>query len=73
MFSQEYTGKSIASESNLQRMVDDGYKTHMIFAMDPNRGNFTDQQLPSMQSIAKIVYNDELVFDGKNIQKTGTK
>ena len=69
MFSQEYTGRFFASESNLQRMVDDGYKTHMIFAMDPNRGNFTYQQLPSMQSIAKIVYNDELVFDGKKYPK----
>ena len=35
LYSQEYTGRFIAKKSQLQWMVDGGYKTHMIFAMDP--------------------------------------
>lgn len=69
LYSQEYTGKSIASKANLQWMVDGGYKTHMIFAMDPYRLNFELQQLPSMQDIAEAFFNDELVYDGVKYPK----
>lgn len=69
LYSQEYTGKFIASKTNLQWMVDKGYKTHMIFAMDPYRLNFESQQLPSMRDIAEVFFNDELVFDGVKYPK----
>ena len=69
LYSQEYTGKFIASKANLQWMVDGGYKTHMIFAMDPYRLNFEYQQLPSMQDIAKVFFDDELVYDGVKYPK----
>lgn len=70
MYSSEFANsRYFASENNLTWMVENGYKSHMIFAMDPNRGNFDYQQLPAMQRIAKVFYNDELVFDGKKYPK----
>ena len=41
----------------------------MIFAMDPYRLNFEYQQLPSMQDIAKVFFDDELVYDGVKYPK----
>lgn len=69
VYSQEYTGRFIASKTHLQWMVNNGYKTHMIFAMDPYRSNFEYQQLPSMQDIAEVFFDDELVFDGVKYPK----
>lgn len=69
LYSQEYTGRFIAKKSQLQWMVDGGYKTHMIFAMDPYRLNFEYQQLPSMQDIAEVFFDDELVYDGVKYPK----
>ena len=64
LYSQEFSQGRTASESNLKRMRDNGYLSHMIFAMDPNRSNFDSSQLPAMQRMARAFYNDELVFDG---------
>ncbi len=50
-------------------MRKNGYGSHMIFAMDPNRWNFEYGQLASMQRIARAFYDDELVFDGKKYPK----
>lgn len=46
-----------------------GYGSHMIFAMDPNRSNFDWEQLPAMERIARAFYDDELVFDGVKYTK----
>lgn len=62
LYSQEYTGRSWCSESNMQRLVNQGSRTHMIFAMDPNRSNYA-RQLQSMRSMARIFYNEELVVE----------
>lgn len=66
VYSQEYNlGRNlITSASRLMRIVNDGYKGHMIFAMDPNRSN-VNSQIRSMQAIAEAFYNDELVVDNK--------
>lgn len=63
LYSQEFSQGRTASESNLKRMRDNGYLSHMIFAMDPNRSNFALQYL-AMQRMARAFYDDELVFDG---------
>lgn len=47
-----------------EKIVEEGYGAHMIFAMDPNRSNFERQQLPEMQKMAEIFCKDELVYDG---------
>ncbi|MBB4045906.1 hypothetical protein GGR06_003731 [Bacteroides reticulotermitis] len=64
LYSQEFAQGRTASETNLKNMRTNGYLSHMIFAMDPNRSNFENSQLPAMQRMARAFYNDELVFDG---------
>lgn len=64
LYSQEFSQGRTASETNLTNMRKNGYLSHMIFAMDPNRSNFTSSQLPAMQRMARAFYEDELVFDG---------
>lgn len=63
MYSQEFNRGYWTSEANLKEMRTNGYLSHMIFAMDPNRRNF-NSQLAAMQKMAKNFYDDELVFDG---------
>lgn len=62
--SQEFARGYIYSEESYREMRKDGYLSNMIFAMDPNRENFTSEQLPAMQALARAFYDDELVFDG---------
>lgn len=69
LYSQEFTGRYFASESSLKSMRADGYLSHMIFAMDPYRANFTYSQLPAMERMARAFYDDELVFDGMKYPK----
>lgn len=69
LYSQEYNRRYFANEYDLKRMRAEGYGSHMIFAMDPNRWNFESGQLASMQSIARAFYDDEVVFDGKKYPK----
>lgn len=69
LYSQEFSQGRTASESNLKRMRENGYLSHMIFAMDPNRSNFTYTQLPAMERMARAFYGDELVFDGVKYPK----
>lgn len=66
--SQEYSRGYFASNTALQNIRNNGYGAHMIFAMDPNRSNFDEQQA-SLQSIAKILFDDELVYSGKPYPK----
>lgn len=69
LFSQEYAQGRTASEDELRRLRNEGYGAHMIFAMDPLRGNFDWSQKWSMESIAKVLFDDELVYDGKPYSK----
>lgn len=64
LYSQEFNLGSTASESNLRSMRENGYLSHMIFAMDPNRSNFEWIQMSAMERMARAFYDDELVFDG---------
>lgn len=73
LYSQEFARGSTATASKLSRMREDGYGSHMIFAMDPNRNNFNRVQLPAMQTIATAFYDEELVFDGKVYAKDWIK
>lgn len=69
LYSQEYALNRFTSEANLRRLRDEGYGAHMIFAMDPFRSNFQWGQLPSMQNLARVLFDDELVYDGKPFPK----
>lgn len=65
MYSQEFARAHWAEYSELRSMRDNGYGAHMIFAMDPNRGNTNVQrQLNALQNCASAFYDDDMVFDG---------
>lgn len=65
MYSQEFARAHWAEYSELRSMRDNGYGAHMIFAMDPNRGNTNvKRQLNALQNCASAFYDDDLVFDG---------
>lgn len=68
LYSQEFNRGYFTSESNLKRLRDNGYGAHMIFAMDPFRTN-SSRQISAMQSIAKVLFDDELVYDNKPYRK----
>ena len=69
LFSQEYNRNRFAQPSYLRRLRAGGYGCHMIFAMDPFRANFSYAQIPSMNSIAKELFDDELVYNGRPYRK----
>ncbi len=69
LYSQEFARESFAPEYVLKDLRDGGYGAHMIFAMDPNRSNFYRGQKPAMEKIAKVLFDDELVYDGKPYSK----
>ena len=68
LYSQEFNRGTFAPESCLEDMRKNGYGSHMIFAMDPLRDNF-DSQKEAMEAIARALYDDELVYDGKPYSK----
>ena len=72
MYSQEFNLGRWATEYDLKKMRTDGYLSHMIFAMDPNRFNFTSQ-MTAMERMARAFYDDELVFDGIKYRKDWIK
>lgn len=69
LYSQEFSQGRIASEANLKRMRDNGYGANMIFAMDPFRSNFQNSQKVAMERVARALFDDELVYDGKPYKK----
>ena len=69
LYSQEFSQGRITSESNLRRLRDNGYGANMIFAMDPFRTNFQSSQKVAMERMARALYDDELVYDGKPYKK----
>jgi len=68
LWSQELALNRYASVSRLTSMREDGYGTHMIFAMDPNRDNF-DRQFGAMENVANLLFDDELVYDEQPFAK----
>lgn len=70
LYSQEFAQSRFASTSNLDRQLNDGYLSHMIFVMEPGRTKNVDGQMNALKNIAKHLCNDELVIkdvDGKEI------
>lgn len=68
LYSQEFNRGYFVSENNLRSLRRDGFGAHMIFAMDPFRAN-SSRQISAMQSIAKVLFDDELVYDNKPYRK----
>lgn len=68
LYSQEFARGYWASASNLEHIRNNGYGSHMIFAMDPNRGNFSRQK-QAMELIAEKLFDDELVYSGEPYSK----
>ncbi len=66
LYSQEFARGYFASEEDLLSLRQDGYGSHMIFAMDPLRPNFTRRQKPAMERIASALFDDELEVFGKD-------
>jgi len=65
MYSQEYNIGRWVDMSYLEKMRDNGYKTHMIFAMDPTRDNYARQK-QSMDEIAEVFFGAKLEVFGKD-------
>ena len=63
MSSGEYGLNRYPTTTALRNLRSGGYGAHMIFAFDPNRANFSSRQMPALQNIASILFDDELVFD----------
>ncbi|TDS09744.1 glycoside hydrolase family 18 protein [Sphingobacterium paludis] len=63
MSSGEYALNRYPTTAALQNLRSGGYGAHLIFAFDPNRANFSSRQMPALQNIASILFDDELVFD----------
>lgn len=71
LYSQEFnrgTGMSV-TEVALKSARNQGFLSHMIFSMDPIRNNFSIQQLPALQKIARAYFDDELVYNGQPYKK----
>lgn len=62
LYSQEFNQGRFADNSDLQNIRENGYCTHMIFAMDPNRSNRTSQER-ALSRCASVFYYDELVIE----------
>lgn len=69
MSSQEFNLNRYATAQSLRDLRSNGYGAHMIFAMDPYRGNFKTRQLPAMETIAKELFDDELLYLDKPYSK----
>ncbi len=62
LYSQEFAQGRFASENNLRNMRKNGYGSHMVFAMDPNRSNAYRQD-DAMGNCARAFYDDEVVIN----------
>lgn len=62
LYSQEFNLGRFATENNLRNMRKNGYGSHMVFAMDPNRSN-RQRQDDAMGNCARAFYDDEVVIN----------
>lgn len=68
LHSQEFNRGYWAAKSSLVNMRQNGYGSHMVFAMDPNRSNVASQE-NALRNCAEAFYDDELVVDPTNYAK----
>lgn len=68
MYSQEFNRGYWATTTQLREIVSNGYKTHMVFAMNPFNENWWRQK-QALESIASIFYEETLVYDNKPYRK----
>lgn len=54
---------SIWGESKFKYIMKSGIRSHMIFALDQTRSNFSSQ-LKNLKMMTNIFFNDELAYDG---------
>ena len=57
------------TEDQLRTARNNGYLSHMIFAMDPTRYGFQQTQLQDLEKIAGGYFDDELLYDEKPYKK----
>lgn len=71
LWSQELNlGKGTeVTEEQLRQTRNEGYLSHMFFALNPMNLYFNYDQLPTLEKIAKGYFDDELVYDGKPYKK----
>lgn len=68
LYSQEFRKNIVATERQLQHIRDNKYGAHMIFGMNPTLDNFGTQK-SIMSHIARVLFNDELVYDERPYKK----
>lgn len=64
--SEEYARGSFLyyyGEGEFKRIMDRGIRSHMIFALDQTRSNFSSQ-LTDLKMMTKVFFNDDLAYDG---------
>lgn len=71
LWSQELNDRrgTNVTEEQLRAARNDGYLSHMFFALDPMRTGFLQVQLPDLEKIARGYFDDELIYDGKPYKK----
>lgn len=57
------------TEEQLRTARNNGYLSHMLFALDPMRTAFSQLQLPVLEKVARGYFDDELIYDGKPYKK----
>ncbi len=67
-FSTSSDGNKFITKDNLIWLRENGYGSHMLYAMNPFEWNF-NWQLETMNECAEAFYDDTLVFDNKTYQK----
>lgn len=68
LYSQELNlGRGIASLGQLRSMRNNGYGSHMVFAMDPTKHSWRDDNV--MSNCAQAFYDDEVVIDPHMYEK----
>lgn len=68
IYSQEFAKSNFAYEGSLKELRDKGYGANMIFAMNPLREN-APSQISAMERMAKVLFDDELVYNKKPYRK----
>lgn len=69
MASQELNYGRTQTAEALAGFWNQGYGSHMVFSLDPNRSNFEGSQMSALRNVAKGYFNDDVVFDGVKYSK----
>lgn len=68
LYSQEFRKNIVATQSQLEFIRNNNYGAHMIFGMNPALDSFSTQK-SFLSQIAKVLFNDELVYDERPYKK----